>query len=215
MISNFDVAKLAIIYKKYFVVVLIIISGVTLFLVFTTRVIVPLQNSVVSNNEVKQPNPNTTYDDGKTVFIDVSGAVLNPGVYEVPSDFRVIDALNKAGGMSNNADKPWVAKNLNLSLLITDTQKIYVPFVWDSIDNKLSISQNISLSADTKEKNDTIKTLNINTASSEALLDLDGIGEKYVQEIFNNRPFENIDDLKNTTALSDTLIDKISTFITF
>ena len=58
----------------------------------------------------------------KTVFVDVKGAVNNPGVYEIEEGKRVMDAINLAGGLSSNAN----TINLNLSKKVTDEMYIIV-----------------------------------------------------------------------------------------
>jgi len=62
-----------------------------------------------------------------TIFIDVSGAVIQPRVYEIPIDSRLTIGLEEAGGLAKNADSAWVSKNLNLATKLLDGDKIYIP----------------------------------------------------------------------------------------
>jgi protein involved in polysaccharide export with SLBB domain len=61
------------------------------------------------------------------VWVDVSGEVSSPGVYELEEGDRVAMAIQKAGGITNEADADWVERNLNMAAKIVDGQKIYVP----------------------------------------------------------------------------------------
>ena len=61
------------------------------------------------------------------VIVDVEGAVIKPGVYKLASDSRIVDALAKAGGMSEEADRVYVEKSMNLAAKVSDGLKIYVP----------------------------------------------------------------------------------------
>lgn len=58
------------------------------------------------------------------MYVDVKGAVKNPGVYQVSANMRVVDAIDLAGGYNRSADK----KKINLAQKLTDQQVIYVPF---------------------------------------------------------------------------------------
>ena len=62
-----------------------------------------------------------------TIFVDFEGAVEKPGVYELPADSRINDLLTAAGGLSAEADREWVKKNLNLAQKLVDGVKIYIP----------------------------------------------------------------------------------------
>ena len=69
------------------------------------------------------------------VTIDISGEVINPGVYRLTGEVRVNDILIKAGGLSANADRDWVAKNLNLAEKLIDGEKIFIPKRGDVLGN--------------------------------------------------------------------------------
>jgi len=61
------------------------------------------------------------------VTVDVSGAVVKPGVYQLNAQSRVEEALTAAGGLTSEADLVWVDKNVNRSAKLVDGAKIYVP----------------------------------------------------------------------------------------
>ena len=61
------------------------------------------------------------------VTIEISGNVETPGVYHLPTGARIEDALIVSGGITANADRNWVDKNLNRAAKLTDGQKLYIP----------------------------------------------------------------------------------------
>lgn len=63
------------------------------------------------------------------VQVEVFGAVVQPGVYYLQSDARIIDAINIAGGLTDQADQELLHQHLNMAQKITDEQKISVPLV--------------------------------------------------------------------------------------
>lgn len=65
------------------------------------------------------------------IKVDLAGAVKNPGLYTLKKGSRLGDLLSMAGGFVSEASALWVSKNLNLSQVIYDRQKIYIPFDWD------------------------------------------------------------------------------------
>lgn len=139
------------------------------------------------------------------IMVDIAGAVNKPGVYNLASNARVSDAIEKAGGFSNSADKTWLAQNLNLAAKITDGQKIYVPVV-----GEVGKSNTGSVSGETSGK------INVNTASSSELDTLPGIGPVTAQKIISGRPYNSTDELLSKKAVGastfEKIKDKISTY---
>lgn len=66
--------------------------------------------------------------EGCTMFVDASGALLRPGVYCLDSNALVIDAVNKAGGFSRDAALKFIARKINLAQPLVDNQKLYFPY---------------------------------------------------------------------------------------
>lgn len=137
--------------------------------------------------------------------VDVSGAVVHPGVYELSAESRVQEALISAGGIAASADRDWTAKNLNLAAKLTDGAKIYIPAKDESAG-----SGNSSLTWDTKGS----EKVNINRASLSELDGLWGIGPATAQKILNGRPYQTIDDLVAKKILSASVFEKIKEQIT-
>ena len=157
-------------------------------------------------------------------YVDVKGNVKNPGVYEFKENDRVIDAIDKAGGLSKNAD----TSNINLSKKLTSEMVIYV-YSKNDIKNKDSLSCSNICNTEVIEINNCIEKtsnvinstnnlVNINTASIEQLLTLTGIGESKAKSIIEYREtnglFKNIEDVKNVSGIGDALFNKIKDKIT-
>ena len=125
--------------------------------------------------EIEEPVENHALPD--MIFVEVKGAVLYPGVYELPADARVKNVLEKAV-VKPEGD----LLHVNQSMKLKDEQVIYVPFEdeADLIPNTYMNDQDVISESD----NDLI---NINTASIEVLMRLNGVGEKTAQSIIEYR----------------------------
>jgi competence protein ComEA len=157
----------------------------------------------------------------------ICGYVVNPGVYEFENGSRVIDLLNKAGGPKKEA----CLEAINLALLLSDSQKIYVPSIDEikkgkslffSINDYSSLlnGNNNGSNSNNNGSNDTsgIQLININLASAIELEPLPGIGSKIAKEIIDYRNkygfFKNKEDIKNVKGIGDKKYEEIKDLIT-
>ncbi len=114
------------------------------------------------------------------LIVHVSGSVKRAGVYQLEKDKRIIDAIEKAGGMLEEAD----SDALNLAEKIKDGMKIYVP----KKGEKPTTSTNLKSQS----------YIDLNLAEKEELMTLPGVGEKTADKIIAYReaqPFEKVEDL--------------------
>lgn len=125
-----------------------------------------------------------------TIKVDVAGAVKNPKVYELEGGSRVGDALESAGGMSKEADRSWVAVNINLAQIISDGTKVYIPTVGEIEQSSTSSGSSLGLASETQSG-----LVNVNTASSSELDTLPRIGPVTAQKIIEGRPYSSVSDL--------------------
>lgn len=136
------------------------------------------------------------------ICVYICGAVHEPGVYELPEGSRVHEALEMAGGMTEEA----AAYALNLARIAVDGEQIYVP------DAEEIQGQSI-LSGSGYEKK-----VNINTASMEELMTLTGIGEAKAESIIRYREenggFQSIEDLMEIGGIKEGVFEKIKDDIT-
>jgi competence protein ComEA len=145
----------------------------------------------------------------KTLVVEIAGAVIKPGVYELKAGSRVEDLLVKAGGFSENADRVWVERYVNRATSLTDGQKVYIGSV-DEQTNVLSANNSgNNQSASTVQGSGESTLININTASFQELDSLPGIGQVYATNIIEQRPYSTIEELLNRGVLKKNVYEKI------
>lgn len=135
-------------------------------------------------------------------FVDVSGAVERPGVYQISGESRVQDALLMAGGFLPQASQQFIHQELNLSRKIQDQEKIYVPLEGEEITSKaVKPSVQNTSSGETK--------ISLDSASLEDLMALEGIGEKRAEAILAGYPYASEQDFLERSGLSRTLAQEL------
>lgn len=154
------------------------------------------------------------------IFVDISGAVVKPGVYKVSSAARVSELVVRAGGFNQHAAISWLATELNLSARLADSQKIYVPFEWDLEDSPPASVQTLAGENTTVETNvpsgePVVDTLAINSATVDELDALPGIGLVYAQKLIQNRPYASAQDVIDKSGIAKSTLEKILPLVTF
>lgn len=200
------------------------------------------ENNSVSTSSAKKLTVTKNKDDentSKTVFVDIKGAVNAPGVYELEEGKRIIDVINLAGGLSDNAN----TINLNLSKKLTDEMYVVVytkneiaeykknngntneiicasnECVCPDTNNDACISQGGSKNSTSNNASDGIDgKVSINTAGLDELMKLSGIGESKANAIISyrqeNGSFKTIEEIKNVSGIGDAVFEKIKDDIT-
>ncbi len=134
-----------------------------------------------------------------TIFVYVCGAVCNPGVYELPAESRAYEAVTQAGGMQEEA----AGTAVNLAEVLTDGQKLQIPFQGEVSDAQVSDSGEVT----------TDSRVNINTASLEELTTLKGIGQTRAEQILEYREkhgsFASPEAIMNVDGIKQGTYDKI------
>ncbi len=128
--------------------------------------------------------------ENESIWVDIDGAVNNPGVYQIENDARLFELLNLAGGLRKDA----YTKDLNRSIKLFDEDKIYIKSI-----NEINIEK------------ESIK-ININTASKEQLMNLNGIGEAISSNILIYREtnkFKKIEDIMKVNGIGDSKFNSI------
>lgn len=143
------------------------------------------------------------------IFVDIKGAVMYPGVYELQPDNRIIDAIQLAGGYIENADTQLV----NHAQKVQDEMVIYIPIKGEHL---VDASTNLLISPIESENKD--QKININIADTETLATLPGIGPSKAQSILSYREengrFQTIDDLRNVSGIGEKTFEKLKDSIT-
>lgn len=152
------------------------------------------------------------------IFVQVSGAVKSPGVYELAEDARVFEAIKKAGGLSKNADE----NSLNQAEKLTDGQKIYVlreDEMPESVAGRSGVGEEVFVGdVDAGLSAEGEGLININTADSGVLMTLSGIGEAKANAIISYRQanggFHSVEELKQVDGIGDATFEKLKAYIT-
>ena len=141
------------------------------------------------------------------ITVDVKGAVKSPGIYDLPVGSRVNDAVQKAGGLTEQAD----SKSLNLAQKVNDEALVYVPTKGEE-----SASQQAGSGAPSSTSKD--KKVNLNKASLEELKQIKGLGGKRAQDIIDHREangkFKSVDELKKVSGIGAKTIEKLKDYVT-
>lgn len=176
--------------KKRLIKILIII--LIILLAVAMRI-----NENNKNKVIVSKNMQTEVEE-EFIYVDVDGAVVNPGVYKLKKGSRVFEAIKKAGGLSDNAD----TSSLNQAKFVEDGEKITIPVSNDDIS--------YSDGSDSK-------LININTADKSRLTELSGVGDAIADRIIeyrNKTRFSSIEDIKNVKGIGDATFEKIKNQIT-
>lgn len=175
-------------------------------------------------NNLKVTKTSQTYStSANMIFIDVSGAVKKPGVYEFEVGTRIKAAIDKAGGLSDEVDAVFFKRNFNLARIISDQEKIYVPSVTeinegifiqnlrtlDYVSPALGVIDNAAV-ADTSIDN---QSISLNSATIEELDQLPGIGQITANKIIINRPYSSIEELLIKKTVNKNVFEKIKNLI--
>jgi len=137
------------------------------------------------------------------VIVHICGAVVNPGVYELPPGSRIVDAVDKAGGLSVDADESYV----NLAAVPNDGEQIFIPTIEESVIMKKT-RQETGVSSG---------KVNINTADKALLCTLPGIGDTRAADIIAYRQehgnFSTIEDIMQVSGIKEGSFQKIKEMI--
>lgn len=150
------------------------------------------------------------------IYVDISGAVKHPGVYQLTQGARLFDLLKQAGGLTEDA----AIQTVNQAMIIQDQQKIIIltQAQAESLDTEsINNNGNLEEKSDKKSPKEAGK-ININQADLTQLQQLSGIGEKKAQSIIDyrneNGSFKTIEDLAKVTGIGEKTVEKLRDSIT-
>ncbi|AXI09517.1 competence protein ComEA [Oceanobacillus zhaokaii] len=185
-------------YAFFVIVVLIII----LFFFFTDDTEeVEDELNAVNLAENSQPDENLlsadpAVNENSFAVIDVKGAVLKPGVYEISLDSRVNDVILKAGGFTADADQTGV----NLAQKVQDEMILVIP----------KIGEQTALAASSSDDSGKVR---INYATQEEIENLNGIGPSKAQAIIAHRDehgfFQTVEDLLEVSGIGEKTLENM------
>lgn len=149
----------------------------------------------------------------KTIVVEIKGEVKKPDVYELDENSIVKDLIDKAGGLTENAD----LTNINRAKKLQSHELIYIGNKNDAQLNKENPNTS-ELGNSSVVKGSSNGIVNINTADTEELKTLNGIGDAKAKNIIDYREqnggFKSIEDLKNVTGIGDKMFEKIREQVT-
>ena len=212
--------------KKIIAIILIILVVIAYYYFYlrdTTEEISNQDLEVNNTQENNQPN--------ETIVVHVSGAVNIEGIVELDSGSRIANAIEKAGGIKENADMT----DINLAYLLEDGMKIHIPTKEETEANKNNENTpaesyvtaasggvnskeatNSTQSSSTSDMSS--KKVNINTATQEELDTLPGIGPSIASKIIDyreqNGKFNSIEEIKEVSGIGEAKYEKIKDSIT-
>lgn len=211
--------------KKFiFIFVLIIGCIITGFISTDNKEkLVPMGSSLLQS---AQSAVTSKTAQAKTVRVQVSGAVLEPGIYDVPANCRVEEAIAAAGGLTENAD----SERVNLVRKVRDGMQIRVPVQKTTRKSSkqgtkphttagygASTTKKFSSTRAGAEKNNSaVQSVRINSASVSELQQLPGIGPALAQRIVETRKggrFTSVDDLLRVPGIGKAKLAKLRDYV--
>ncbi len=151
------------------------------------------------------------------IYVDVEGAVNEPQVVCLDEGARVFQAIEAAGGKREDAD----LRSINLAAVCEDGQKIYLPTEEEAAEQENSGNGQAGISGTAEQSSDRSAgvggLVNINTAGTDELQTLSGVGPGIAQRIIDyrsqNGAFHSIEDLKQVSGIGDKIFDKLKEHI--
>lgn len=183
--------------KKIFIVMIMIVSfiiGIFFYKKKNNQEVMTLNKVFVETTKVE----NTI--DSEKIKIHITGEVNQPGLIELEVGERVKDAIDMAGGLTNEAD----ISKINLAYILSDGEKIYIPNQNDELDEEQILQTSNS-------------KVNINTATVSELETIPGVGESTAKAIVEYRTetgrFATIEDVQNVSGIGKSKFEKMKDYI--
>ena len=185
--------------KKNLLLVILVLGGVLMLIVGSLQFFSKPPDSGIEFVAVE-----SEVEAGK-IFVDISGAVNETGVYAFSQDERISDAIKAAGGLTDDANHEYIDKNVNQAQKLTDGMKLYFPFEDEEVSTVLGSSS---------ESESTGGLININSASKSQLESLPKIGPVTAEKIIAGRPYNGVEDLLIRKVVGNSVFEQIKDLVT-
>ena len=193
---------------------IIIIGAIgVVILVTTIYYIYSITNTEEGNEEIivaeesEQKTEEVDTENIEEIIVHIAGEVNNEGIVRINEGARIADVIEKAGGLTLEAD----ITNINLAYVVEDGQKITIPKKQENKEIE-TITESAEQNA-TYENETATKKVNINKADIDELQELPGIGESTAQKIINyreeNGKFKQIEDIMNVPGIGEAKFENI------
>ena len=182
----------------------------------------PIETSIARVTTTSVESPATalmiaaTSTTPSNITVHVAGAVNSPGVYVLPANSRVINAVQAAGGATRSAD----VDAINLALPLVDSEQIVVPRRGEKIVPPKQLARDLSgtpRSTTPKEQGPSGSMVNINTATATELEALPGVGPSTAKAIITHRetvaPFSSVDDLLQVSGIGPAKLEAMRAYV--
>lgn len=151
----------------------------------------------------------------KNIIVHIEGEVKNPGIVTLDPNSRLVDAVNKCGGLTEKANKLYI----NLAKKVSDEEKIYIPSINEDIEElkKIDIYDSTNSISNDEYEDPDIQLVNINLADKDKLKTLPGIGDKTAEKIIEYRIsnfFQTKKDIMNVPGIGQKTYENIESLIT-
>lgn len=216
------------------IVIAVVVIVIAYYYINSTKEVYTNQSigNIVEETEEEQGEEKTKKE---LIKVHITGSIKSNGIVEIEKNSRINDAIEAAGGLTEDAD----LSNVNLAYMIEDGQKIYIPSIDDKEESKntqTNSSAQINSSQEearqeqevtfilsgpgngiTEEKEKNTNKVNINKAAFVDLITLPGIGEATAVKILEYRKangnFKTIEEIKNVSGIGEAKFNVIKEFI--
>lgn len=203
-------------------VIVLILTGVIIFIIAKDKniyenieeIIEVYSNDEESNSIIYKENSNVIDKiEEDIIMIHISGEVKEEGVIKLKKGSRIIDAINEAGGIKEEADM----SRVNLAYVLEDAQKVYIPNINEKEEKIIKEGTDeaiiITGSGGESNKKEEKVFINLNTANLTELQKLSGVGEATAIKIIEyrkaNGKFNSIDEIKNIEGIGENKFNKL------
>ena len=204
--------------KKILIIITIIVGIGVMYFIYNK---LGTNSQEIEENILVQNNSNSakeeTEQEKEQIIVHITGAVKEPGIVRLDEGSRMEDAIEKAGGLTEDAD----ISDVNLAYVLEDGIKIKIPSNLDIEGEEQEIitddiGKNITQETETANGNSE-NQININKATETELESLPGIGAELASRIVEyrnqNGKFSSCEDIKNVSGIGDSKYEKLKDLI--
>lgn len=199
--------------KRIIIIVVIIVIGIIGYYIYGRE---KGGAEITENDEMLVKTDDKQENKNEKIMVHITGAVKNEGVITLSENSRITDAVEAAGGLTEDADM----SKINLACVLEDGMKIRIPSkndVEDVLNEEVTEDEQLVESIPEGNTKSEKRIVNINKATQTELETLPGIGPSIALKIINyreeNGKFSSIEDLKNVNGIGDSKFENIKNYI--